>query len=477
MKIPEYIQKIPKVDKLYQQISIKPQYMDIPRSIIIQTIQNTLERLRQGIKNGIYNENDLDTFRVIQQVQTMLDKAIMPNLQPVINATGIIVHTNLGRSLLGSTALDQIIKVACHYSNLEYDLETGKRGHRYQHVENLICSLTDAESAAVVNNNAGAVLLTLRTIASDKAVIVSRGELIEIGGSFRIPDIMALSGAKLVEVGTTNRTHLHDYQHAISSDTGLLLKVHPSNYAIKGFTASVDLKEMVKLGKAASIPVMYDMGSGNLVDLSSKGLADEPVVQRIVSTGVDIVTFSGDKLLGGPQAGIIVGNKSIIDQIKKNPMARALRIDKLTLAALEGTLRLYQDPKTVFDNVPTLAFISRPLSEIKHAVETVYSEVQSLGSDRFLVKIIQTNSKIGGGALPLQKLPSYCIGITSEESSVDSIEKYFRTLNPPVIGRIENDQFLLDFRTVLPAETKILQRFITHLHQSDKSDWSDQINT
>ena len=470
MKIPEYIKKIPKVDKLYQQISIMPQYMDIPRSIIIQTIQNALEKLRQGILNGIYNENDLDAFRVIQHVQTMLNKAIMPNLQPVINATGIIVHTNLGRSLLASSALDQIIKVACHYSNLEYDLETGKRGHRYQLVEDLICSLTGAESATVVNNNAGAVLLTLRTIASDREVIVSRGELIEIGGSFRIPDIMTLSGARLVEVGTTNRTHLRDYQNAISSETGLLLKVHPSNYEIKGFTASVDLKEMVSLGHALSIPVMYDMGSGNLVDLKPIGLEGEPVVQKIVSTGVDIVTFSGDKLLGGPQAGIIVGNNSIVDQIKKNPIARALRIDKLTLAALEGTLRLYQDPKTVFDNIPTLAFITRPLSEIKDAVDRVYAEVQSIKQDQFHVKIIETNSKIGGGALPLQTLPTYCIGITADTLSVDAIEKYFRALNPPVIGRIENDLFLLDFRTVLPTETKIIQKFIAHLNKSDLSD-------
>ena len=465
MKPPVYIQNIPKVDKLYQQVSIMPQFSDIPRPIIIQTIQEALEELRRGIIHGDYHEQDIDNSRIIQKVQSMLNKAIMPNLISVINATGIIVHTNLGRSVLASSALDQIIQVACNYSNLEYDLETGKRGQRYQLVENLVCSLTGAEATTVVNNNAGAVLLSLKTIASDKSVIVSRGELIEIGGSFRIPDIMALSGAKLIEVGTTNRTHLHDYQNAISPETGLLLKVHPSNYAIKGFTASVDLKEMVTLGHELSIPVMYDMGSGNLVDLSSSGLKDEPVVQKIVSSGVDIVTFSGDKLLGGPQAGIIVGKKTIVDQIKKNPMARALRIDKLTLAALEGTLRLYQDPQTVFENVPTLAFMTRPLSEIKGAVETVYSDVQSLKSDQFQVNIVETTSKIGGGALPLQTLPSYCIGIKAKELSVDSIERYFRTLNPPVIGRIENNQFLLDFRTVQPTEIEIVQKSVENLIQ------------
>jgi L-seryl-tRNA(Ser) seleniumtransferase len=460
IEIPKYIQNIPKVDKLYQQISNLPQFKDTARPIVIQTIQDTLERLRKGVIKGKFQEADLHESKVINEVQFMLNKAMQPNLQPVINATGIIVHTNLGRSLLASSALEHIIQIACHYSNLEYDLQTGKRGHRYQLVEDLICSLTGAESAAVVNNNAGAVLISLQTIASNKSVIVSRGELIEIGGSFRIPDIMALSGAKLIEVGTTNRTHLRDYQNAISPETALLLKVHPSNYSIEGFTASVDLKEMVHLGHELSLPVMYDMGSGNLVDLTSKDIHGEPVVQTILSSGVDIVTFSGDKLLGGPQAGIIAGRKAIIELIKKNPMARALRIDKLTLAALEGTLRLYQDPKTVFNKVPTLAFITRPLLEIKSAVETLYSAVKDLENDHIQVNIVKTNSKIGGGALPVQTLPTYCIGITSEKRSVDSIERYFRSLNPPVIGRIENDQYLLDFRTVLPDEMKVLQKFV-----------------
>jgi len=463
MKIPTFIQNIPKVDKLFQQISTMPNFMDIPRPIIIQTIQKTLEELRKGIIHGYVQEKDIDDSQVIQKVQYKLKKAITPNLQPVINATGVIVHTNLGRSLLASSALDQIIQAACHYSNLEYNLETGRRGQRFKIVENLICTLTGAESATIVNNNAGAVLLALKTIAANKAVIVSRGELIEIGGSFRIPDIITLSGAKLVEVGTTNRTHLGDYRKAISSETGLLLKVHPSNYTIMGFSSEVEIKGLVTLGKELSIPVMYDMGSGHLVDLTSKGLAHEPVVQEIVSSGVDIVTFSGDKLLGGPQAGIILGQKTIVDQIKKHPMARALRIDKLTLAALEGTLRLYQDPKTVFDKIPTLAFIARPLSEIKDAVETTYAEFQSVIHDQLMVNIVEKNSKIGGGALPLQTLPSYCIGISAKKISVDTIERYFRSQNHPVIGRIENNQFLLDFRTVLPTEIKILKQYIGNI--------------
>jgi len=465
MNPPKFIQKIPKVDRLYQHISSMHDFKDIPRPIIIQTIQTTLDELRQGVLSGHYQEKDLDDSHVIQKFQFLLEKTLKPSLQTVINATGVIVHTNLGRSLLASSALDRIIQVSCHYSNLEYDLKTGKRGQRFQLVESLICSLTGAEAATIVNNNAGAVLIALQTIASDKAVIVSRGELIEIGGSFRIPDIMALSGAKLVEVGTTNRTHLKDYQNAITPETALLLKVHPSNYAIQGFTASVDLQELVNLGHTLDIPVMYDMGSGNLVDLSSKGLCNEPVVEKIISSGVDIATFSGDKLLGGPQAGIIVGKKSIIDQVKKNPMARALRIDKLTLAALEGTLRLYKDPKTVFEKIPTLAFITRPLSEIKVDVERIYSQVQTIKNDQFQINIIKTNSRIGGGALPLQTLPTYCIGILSNEHSTDSIEHYFRAQSPPIIGRIENDQFLLDCRTVLPTEINILQKCIENLIQ------------
>jgi len=463
MQVPEYIKKIPKVDRLYQQISILPQYKNVSRPIIIQTIQTFLEQLREGIIHGQYEESDLVETRVIDNIKDAISKAIVPNLRSVINATGVIVHTNLGRSLLPQSALDQIVQVSSHYSNLEYNLETGQRGKRYTIVESLICALTGAEAATVVNNNAGAVLLTLQTIAKDKAVIVSRGELVEIGGSFRIPDIMALSGAKMVEIGTTNRTHLRDYQNAITSETALLLKVHQSNYAIMGFTAQVELKEMIQLGRTLSIPVMYDMGSGNLADFTMKGLPDEPVVQKIVSLGVDIATFSGDKLLGGPQAGIIVGKKSIINAVKQHPMARALRIDKLTLAALEATLRLYQDPKTVFENIPTLAFISRPLPEIKATAEKILEGFQELTKSHFQVNIIETNSKIGGGALPLHTLPTYCIGIVSQRMSSDEIEQFFRSQNPPVIGRIEDNQYLLDCRTIMADEIPILHQLAEDL--------------
>jgi len=459
--IPTYIKNIPKVDKLME--ALIPEFTECPRAVIVKTIQSVLQELREGIIKGVKCEKDVSENAVIANISSALFKTMQPNLRPLINASGVVVHTNLGRSILAEPAITHMLDVASHYSNLEYDLETGKRGQRYRLVESLICELTGAEAATVVNNNAGAVLITLQTIASDKEVIVSRGELIEIGGSFRIPDIMAMSGAKLVEVGTTNRTHFRDYENAITPNTGLLLKVHPSNYEIMGFTASVPLKKMVSLGQSLSLPVMYDMGSGNLVDLSIKGLANEPVVPEIMATGVDIATFSGDKLLGGPQSGIIVGRKTIIDSIKKNPMARALRIDKLTLAALEATLRLYQDPQTVFDHVPTLRMIARPLSEIQACAEKIYAGIHHKEAN-FEISIIEAHSKVGGGALPLQTLPTFCIAITSQTISCNKMDQYFRMQHPPVIGRIENDRYLWDCRTVLdtdvPVLGKILKQFV-----------------
>jgi L-seryl-tRNA(Ser) seleniumtransferase len=456
MSIPDFIKHIPKVDRLYQRLSVLPQTQTIPRPVMIQTIRKELDILRQDVLHGKKQAEDITEPIIVQSMIKKLIQTMQPNLRPVINATGVIVHTNLGRSILPPEVISHMASVAGHYSNLEYDLDKGKRGQRYSLVESLICSLTGAESATVVNNNAGAVLLALNTIASGKAVIVSRGELVEIGGSFRIPDIMALSGAQLIEVGTTNRTHFHDYQNAITPETGLLLKVHQSNYTITGFSASVSLKEMVTLGKEHQIPVMNDLGSGSLVDFSEIGLKQEPNVQNIVSSGVDIATFSGDKLLGGPQAGIIVGQKKLVTAIRKNPMARALRIDKLTLAALEAILRLYQNPKTVFEKIPTLTYILRQPEDILLCANQFIESMQQAQLKFVDIEIVKTISRIGGGALPEQELPTYCISFVSDHITPDQMDQFFRSYQTPVIGRIEDDRYLLDFRTIGSDESEII---------------------
>jgi len=335
----------------------------------------------------------------------------------------VVVHTNLGRSLLTQSALDHIISIAGRYSNLEYNLSAGKRGSRYSLVEDLICEISGAEAAMVVNNNAAAVLLSLDTIARNREVIVSRGELVEIGGSFRVPDVMAKSGAILKEVGTTNRTHPADYQRAITSETGLLLKVHASNFGMVGFTASVSLTDLVALGEKYGLPVMEDLGSGTFVDFSRYGLTKEPTVQESVAAGIDIVTFSGDKLLGGPQAGIIVGTKPIIDKIKQNPLTRALRIDKMTLAGLESTLRLYREEKTAVSAIPTLRMLTCSMADITARAENLQSMIDALGDSR-----------------------------VSANMTAAMIENRMRRQSPPIIGRIIDDLYLMDMRTVQTDE-------------------------
>jgi len=323
-------------------------------------------------------------------------------------------------------------------------------------VEDILCELTRAEAALVVNNNAGAVLLALETLSKGKTAIVSRGELVEIGGSFRIPDVMARSGAILKEVGTTNRTHPRDYEGAIDADTGLLLKVHTSNYSVLGFTASVSLKDLVAIGKKYQLPVMEDLGSGTFTDFSKYGQKKEPTVQESVSAGADIITFSGDKLLGGPQAGIIVGRKELIDNIRKNPITRALRIDKLTLAALESTLRLYRDPEKAVRRIPTLRMLTMPFEEIEKKAEMLYDLLKTLNDSRISVKLLTLSSRVGGGALPIQELPSRCLSVTIQGMSANRIEWGMRNHKPPIIGRIEEDAFIMDMRTVQDDDIDVM---------------------
>ncbi|MCJ7829961.1 MAG: L-seryl-tRNA(Sec) selenium transferase, partial [Desulfobacterales bacterium] len=358
---------------------------------------------------------------------------------------------------LAEEAVANLLSIAGRYSNLEYDLASGQRGSRYSCVEDLLCEITGAQSALVVNNNAGAVLLCLETLAKGKGAVVSRGELVEIGGSFRIPDVMARSGAVLVEVGTTNRTHRRDYEEAIDADTGLLLKVHQSNFSVVGFTTDVSLAELVELGRLRQLPVMEDLGSGTFIDFSRYGLIKEPTVQESVATGADVVTFSGDKLLGGPQAGIIVGRRAIIDRIKKNPVNRALRIDKLTLAALESTLRLYREPENAVKAIPTLRMLTLPREHVARGARTLARMLAAIDT-RIRVSVVDATSRAGGGSLPLLKLPTRCVAVEIEGLSAHAIETFLRGHTPPVIGRIETDRFLMDPRTLQDEEFAIIAR-------------------
>jgi L-seryl-tRNA(Ser) seleniumtransferase len=392
---------------------------------------------------------------VLDRVETRIGLESQAGLFRIVNATGTILHTNLGRALLAKTAIEAVAAVGGQPVNLEYDVAAGKRGRREQTIEKLLIELTGAEAATVVNNNAAAVLLGLNTLAEGKEVIVSRGELIEIGGSFRIPEIMAKSGAILKEVGSTNRTHPEDYERAVNENTALLLKVHTSNYRIVGFSAEVGLEQLVAIGKNHQLPVMEDLGSGALIDLSRYGLPKEPVVAERVGSGADLVTFSGDKILGGPQAGLIVGKKTLIGRVNKNHLQRALRCGKLTLAALEATLRLYRQSPDVTRDIPTLRAFTRPVEELRHFGEAVLPQLQGVLGNGFRLTLANSTAQIGSGALPTEELPTVAIAIEHETLSATRIAEKFRGASPPIIGRIKDDCFLLDLRTIFEPEDVI----------------------
>jgi len=440
------LKHLPGVDHLLDLAQKDDRFIDIPRSVILEVIRKALDHVRQDILADIEASTDHDS--ILDAALSLALKKIRPKLVPVINATGVLLHTNLGRSLLCEDAIENMTRIAEAYSNLELKINTGKRGIRYEAVDELICELTGAQSAIVVNNNAGAVFLSLNTIARNTDVVVSRGELVEIGGSFRIPDVMTKSGCNLKEVGTTNRTHLRDYAGAISDSTGLFLKVHASNYKIEGFTASVALKDLVLLGKETNIPVMEDLGSGTLIDFSKYGLPLEPTIADSVKSGADIITFSGDKLLGGPQAGIIIGQKKTIDLIKKNPLTRALRIDKLTLAALESTLKLYRDEKTAIQKIPTLRMLTISFKDICKRAERLSKLIKEAVGCLASIDFANLNSRPGGGSFPELNLASRCITVQPKKISVSKLEMCMRLSTPSIIGRIEDNKYILDPRTI-----------------------------
>jgi L-seryl-tRNA(Ser) seleniumtransferase len=446
------------------EILSNPQIADLlrtyPRTVVVDAVRNGLKRLRQQLldkKELTDLEEEFFSFEHLYSLfRKEIDLQVQPRLRHLINATGVVIHTNLGRSPLHPSALKHMIDIAKNYSNLEYDLDRGERGNRYTHVEGILCRLSGAESALVVNNNAGAVLLVLNTIAEGREVIVSRGELVEIGGAFRIPDVMRHSGASLREVGTTNRTYLSDYQKAIGSQTALLLKVHTSNFRVMGFTSDVSLQELVQLGRQHDLPVMNDLGSGCFVDLSQYGLEKEPTVQEAIKTGGDVVTFSGDKLLGGPQAGIILGKKNLLDLIKINPLTRALRIDKLTLAALESTLLLYLDEKRAMEEIPTLRMLSLDTGNLKRRGRRLLRRLSGMVDKGTQLTLREDVSQVGGGALPLQELPTMVLAVKPLDLSVNELEENLRKGEPPIISRISKDELILDMRTVLDEEIPFL---------------------
>jgi L-seryl-tRNA(Ser) seleniumtransferase len=460
IKVSSVLRKIPSVDKVQATESVSNLRKIYSDNVIRRIVRKTLESIRSGVISGELTERDCDPEAVDVRLLMEADRLYGPKLRNVINATGVIVHTNLGRSPLPKPVIERITQVAMSYSNLEYDIDKGKRGERNSHLRVLIEELTGAQAALAVNNNAAAVLLALSTLAPGKEVIVSRGELIEIGGSFRIPEVMARSGAILKEVGATNRTHPRDYIGAINENTALILKCHTSNYRIVGFTREVQSDELVEIGRDHGIPTMMDLGSGCLVDLASYGLNDEVTVQSVVASGVDVVSFSGDKLLGGPQAGLLVGKKEYIEAMRKNPLTRALRMDKMTLAGLEATLEQYTRPEGPFQCVPTLEMIARPAEVLKSDAQFLADSLRRSLSPGFQISIETGSGRVGGGALPLGDLEGPRVAIRHESVSASKIERNLRLGNPPVISLVHENAVLFDCRTLLAGQLRDLPELV-----------------
>ncbi len=447
------LRELPSVDRLLKHPRCEALLARYNRDYLIQKCRDALDQARIEIRQGKSSAGGaLKDDAIAARVEAQIAAESQPGLVRVVNATGTILHTNLGRALLSQAAIDAVLGVAGCPVNLEYDLTAGKRGRREETIEKLLIELTGAEAATVVNNNAAAVLLALNSLAEGREVIVSRGELIEIGGAFRIPEIMGKSNAILNEVGSTNRTHPEDYERAINKNTALLLKVHTSNYKVVGFTAEVDLAQLVAIGKEHNVPVMEDLGSGALIDLSRYGLPKEPLVAERIDTGADVVTFSGDKILGGPQAGLLVGKKSLIGRMNKNHLQRALRCGKLTLAALEGTLRRYQQSPDITREIPTLRSFTRGVDEIGELGKQLLPRLQRALGDGYSLTLEESTSQIGSGALPTEELPTVVIAIFHETLNANRIAESFRRANPPIIGRIQDGRFLLDLRTIFDAE-------------------------
>lgn len=455
MKNQNIMRLLPSVDELIKNPRLSSLSENMPKVRIRNSVRDAVEELRQLYKKNSDNPDFIpfDEDEILKRVMARITADYETSLKRVINATGTVLHTNLGRSMLSPLVRDALLDVAFYYNNLEYDLNSGERGSRYMHLEAAVKDLTGAEDVLVVNNNAAAVMLALNTMIKDKEAVISRGELVEIGGSFRVPEVLKLSGAILHEIGTTNKTHLWDYEKAINENTGALLKIHTSNYHIIGFTESVDVKELSQLAKKNDIPLIVDLGSGLFIDLSKYGLSYEPTVQDILSKGADIVTFSGDKLLGGPQAGIIAGKKKYIEAMKKNQLTRAFRVDKMTIAALEATLKLYLDEEKAMKEIPTMVLLTAPIEELSQKAEVLYRNL--LRKVRTAtIDVIDCKSQVGGGSLPQEELDSKAVTIVPMNMSLNDFEKRMRTGMYHVIGKIHKERYEIDVRTLLDGESE-----------------------
>ncbi len=452
----DVLRQIPAVDQLLLRTGIAAWVSRTSREFVVSEIQQLLQEVRETIRSqGLKSNTDLSFESLERALEQRLHDRLRPNLHMVINATGVVLHTNLGRAPLSAAAQMNLSALSGHYTNLEYDLSIGERSHRDKLLEPLLKEVLGCEAAIVVNNNAAAVFIILNTLAAGKEVIVSRGELVEIGGSFRIPDILIRSGAVLHEVGTTNKTRIQDYQKSISSNTALLLRVHPSNYRMRGFTERPFLREMVELARSSQIPLVEDIGSGCLLDLNTYGIPDEPVVQKSLSAGVDLVCFSGDKLLGGPQSGIIAGASKLVEPIRRNPLMRTYRVEKLIYGAMEATLNSYRCGKATQD-IPVMRLIAMSREELRIRARRFVRKLRAKLSGKTRVRLMEGNSLVGGGSCPDCHLPTTLIALESDYSSPNAIESRLRSQTPPIIVRVEEGRVLVDLRTVFSSQEPVL---------------------
>lgn len=464
------LKKIPAVDEILLHEDVQGLLSRFNRDYVINLLRTVIDDIREELRS-IQEEIERDAIKqeVIKRLQKRVDQSARGTLEKVINGTGVVLHTNLGRAPMGERALNYMSAMAVNYNNLEMDLERGERGSRYVHVEEILTRLTGAEAALVVNNNAAAVMLGLNTMARDREVIVSRGQLVEIGGAFRIPEVMKLSGAHLIEVGTTNKTYISDFAAAISEETALLFTAHTSNYKIIGFSEEVKLSELVKLGKEQGIPVMQDLGSGILYNMKNWGLKDEPTVQECVASGVDIITFSGDKLLGGPQAGIIVGRKKYIEAMKRNQLTRALRVDKLTIAALEATLLEYLEGKPE-ETIPVIRMLCHSSEQLQHQAEELLNKLQNrIGPlpQVASLTLVELEDMVGGGAYPTYKIPGFGVDIEFNDNALEKVARELRLGSPALVTRKQDDKMRISVRTLLKGDAELLVDLIEGVLTTD----------
>ena len=476
MKSPQILRNLPSVSELLENPQLKQLVDRVSHNVVVDGARSFLDDMRGEVQRATSEGNIPPVTEIAERIARRILQGETPKLRPVINATGILLHTGLGRAPLAQEAVDAIIEVASDYASVELDLPSGQRSQRVDAVAGLLRQVTGAEAALVVNNNAGATLLTLAAVAAGKEVVVSRGQLVEIGGSYRLPDVMTASGTTLREVGTTNRTRASDYEEAIGEQTAALMRVHTSNFRVVGFTKEVELKELIDLAARHDLPVIDDIGSGALIDYSKYGCSGEPMAVASVRAGSDLVLFSGDKLLGGPQCGIIVGRREWIDRLARHPLARALRVGKLTLSALAATLRLYRDPERAARQIPLLQLLEAPLENLQQRAERLAPQI----ADTQVVEKaepIEDVAYLGGGSVPTQQIPTWCIAITPSSGSVEELAKKLRSGTPSVVGRIQQDRLLLDLRSVFPRQDIQLVETLEALTKRDHGKAEDQTSS